>query len=782
LHSHSLLPHPTLALTLFPLPCLLQEIIYVRFPTAPKPITESLRGIRWSVEFLDILPVDVTCSKDKKSFDARAILRSTYHQAFLERGLASLPEPVEEEPEPAPPQPLGAGRVRRAAGAVPPAAPEPPQPVSLHTHDLVVGPGQNQIYPSRLVTTSLDGASVNMGETGGVAALLKKEVPHVKGVHGVAHVVELAWADGLKGELLIDEMLETNQMGYVHYAGSGKKKLTYGVSCTALGEEQYELVSLHGIRWRESSHRAAKNLLLSWHARTTDLLEEASVEIGLKLTPLSLPEAFIGLLFHKKTNAGDYGTGDKVFVLKVIKPLGKTADGVNTFQAKYMRVLNGRACRGEIETFNQGSLLSCLLDASDQRERLMATKAGILLKRLTRYSYVKTLAYWVDVTAEGKVVSKLFQRNGLLLSDITSGVEDSVSAIDALKTTPGAFMTGLVADFDLPSSDQITHGQQALRGRDLTDVASGEEAYTQMLSNVTASIVDHMNERFYSILKDEVLKASCVFEHVRWPIFASDRLGLEAYGEDKIELLLDHYKVLFNYLGGDASRARREWRKLKLLVGRSDTLTSLSYLELYQRLFDQKGNKFVYMGDGTVSDQLDDQSLYNILLVLAIVMSYAVDTSVCERGFALMNHLKTARRSLMGNLLLRTLMTICELGAEWDDPSKIPVDEIAKEWRSQSKRGRYESAMWRAAGLEEPNSNKARDPRGAAGNEDVEGEVDNATAGGFFQWMGRDPTGRPTVIPPHRPGPESPAESESEAEAEAEAEAGSSSGSDDSDS
>ena len=50
--------------------------------------------------------------------------------------------------------------------------------------------------------------------------------------------------------------------------------------------------------------------------------------------------------------------------------------------------------------------------------------------------------------------------------------------------------------------------------------------------------------------------------------------------------------------------------------------------------------------------------------------------------------------------LLRALMTICSLAPEWaGDPSKIPVDAIVEEWRAQSKRGRYESAMWKAAGL-----------------------------------------------------------------------------------
>ena len=175
----------------------------------------------------------------------------------------------------------------------------------------------------------------------------------------------------------------------------------------------------------------------------------------------------------------------------------------------------------------------------------------------------------------------------------------------------------------------------------------------------------------------------------------------------------------------------------------------LSYLELYQRLFNQKGNKFVYTPDGTVTDKLDDMSFYNILLVVAVVMTYAVDTSICERGFALMNNLKTARRSRMGNLLLRTLMTICELGIDWKDASKIPVEEIVEEWRSQSTRGRYESAMWRAAGLEELNAKGS----GAASSSTAAEEVGDADQGGFqYNWAARE-RARERAFPRARPGP-----------------------------
>jgi len=125
---------------------------------------------------------------------------------------------------------------------------------------------------------------------------------------------------------------------------------------------------------------------------------------------------------------------------------------------------------------------------------------------------------------------------------------------------------------------------------------------------------------------------------------------------------------------------------------------ALSYTELYERLFDH------------FSDKDNDLHYYNVLLLVCIVMCIAVDTSVCERGFSTMNNLKTARRSRMGAMLLRTLMIICELGKEsgWLDPNKIPVEKIVEEWRSQSSRGRYESAMWKAAGLEEPTVSKVK--------------------------------------------------------------------------
>ena len=118
------------------------------------------------------------------------------------------------------------------------------------------------------------------------------------------------------------------------------------------------------------------------------------------------------------------------------------------------------------------------------------------------------------------------------------------------------------------------------------------------------------------------------------------------------------------------------------------------------------------------------------------------DTSICERGFSTMNNLKTARRSRMGTLLLRTLMTICELGKDWLDPAKIPVDDIVEVWRDGSSRGRYESAMWQAAALEEPTyAELTSNPGGSSSADAEDSDYDR------LQQYGREDYGpRPSVI------------------------------------
>ena len=70
-------------------------------------------------------------------------------------------------------------------------------------------------------------------------------------------------------------------------------------------------------------------------SKSTDLLEEASKEVGFGLTPLSAPELFLKLKFHKSTSAGDYyGGGTKTFVLQV-KTYEGNVSGQDMFECVY---------------------------------------------------------------------------------------------------------------------------------------------------------------------------------------------------------------------------------------------------------------------------------------------------------------------------------------------------------------------------------------------------------------------------------------------------------------
>ena len=145
----------------------------------------------------------------------------------------------------------------------------------------------------------------------------------------------------------------------------------------------------------------------------------------------------------------------------------------------------------------------------------------------------------------------------------------------------------------------------------------------------------------------------------------------------------------------------------------------MPYTTLWARMFDQ------------YSEKKNPQHFYNILLVVGVVHCFAIDTSICERGFSLMNLLKTARRSRMGNKLLRMLMSICTLGADagWKDPAKIPVQDIIDIWRDESKRGRYEGKLWKAHMLE-LDLGGSSSGGGGGGGSDLGGSSSGGGAGG----------------------------------------------------
>ena len=86
-----------------------------------------------------------------------------------------------------------------------------------------------------------------------------------------------------------------------------------------------------------------------------------------------------------------------------------------------------------------------------------------------------------------------------------------------------------------------------------------------------------------------------------------------------------------------------------------------------------------------------NDAFHLLLTLVTLVLLIPMDTSECERGFALMNRLKTAMRNRLGLNHLNDLMTICMLGP---DISTLNLKEVLTYWYAQKKKGRFLNAKF----------------------------------------------------------------------------------------
>ena len=191
------------------------------------------------------------------------------------------------------------------------------------------------------------------------------------------------------------------------------------------------------------------------------------------------------------------------------------------------------------ESFSKADILGYLIEDSDKKDALMASSAGKLYSKMTKYSYVKTLHFWADICSEGKILSKTLQRSGVLISDVTSGVEDRLTNVQKLSSSssPGQWMKAFLTDFNA--------GEGRLHGIELSGITEGEKLYTDMLQSVCGRVRDHLSERFVSLLKNPMLKAACIFEHVRWPSYHTAKERRQSHGDSEVQALLSHFGAVF---------------------------------------------------------------------------------------------------------------------------------------------------------------------------------------------------------------------------------------------
>jgi hypothetical protein len=117
-----------------------------------------------------------------------------------------------------------------------------------------------------------------------------------------------------------------------------------------------------------------------------------------------------------------------------------------------------------------------------------------------------------------------------------------------------------------------------------------------------------------------------------------------------------------------------QWEAMKIEIGTSEGLMSLSFHELWARMLIQFSDQYAL-----------------VLRLVVITLLIPVDTSECERIFSLMNDIKTPERSSMGqqnlkNLMLWHALAVKQVDGKFKpmDCKDVPVMEILKEFRAMA--------------------------------------------------------------------------------------------------
>lgn len=118
-------------------------------------------------------------------------------------------------------------------------------------------------WKDKLVGIGADGASVNLGKKGGVAALLRRDVPYLIDFHCLPHRLELALLEMQRSCRQVEIIYEVLQMIWKTYHYSPRSTREVQAIGNELGVSVLKPMQVSGTRWLPHISRALKVLITS---------------------------------------------------------------------------------------------------------------------------------------------------------------------------------------------------------------------------------------------------------------------------------------------------------------------------------------------------------------------------------------------------------------------------------------------------------------------------------------------------------------------------------------
>jgi hypothetical protein len=206
-----------------------------------------------------------------------------------------------------------------------------------------------------------------------------------------------------------------------------------------------------------------------------------------------------------------------------------------------------------------------------------------------------------------------------------------LSYLEQLKSSPGIIYARFLFLSQFDSIDWPT----SFRGLDVTGGKKGFDLASSDIDAITLGAITYNQKRF---TVNDILKHFYIFDPTNWPTTGNDHELITAYDRQEMVQILSHSEVLFD--SNFCQKVMDQWLRLKFFVCKRVPLDERQAHILWQRITTQ------------------DCRFSSVMKVVSTFMLLRMSTAVCERGFSMMNRIKSENRAVMVSSTLNTLMLL----------------------------------------------------------------------------------------------------------------------------
>ena len=262
----------------------------------------------------------------------------------------------------------------------------------------------------------------------------------------------------------------------------------------------------------------------------------------------------------------------------------------------------------------------CHMEEASHKKTEEGPKCVGYLKILKTRKFIEALVFMLQVLDPLSDVSEAFQRDDLMITDVSVKLTEAALKLERLKTIKPMYET-----LQTLITDNVYHrGEQfhKLSGNSFTD---------NDLSSFLTEAIRHIDDRFRHLRSTPLVDFE-VFDARNMPNTLAE---LATYGDQEIENLIQHFGSVLTR--EETEGIMLQWPSLKASVA--------------------KGKHFKKPREILV-DLLCDKpdELKHILVLVEIMMTLSPSSAAVERGFSKMKAIKTSRRNRMSNSTLSMMM------------------------------------------------------------------------------------------------------------------------------